>query len=294
MISLDDMMVFTKVAEKQSFTQAADELGIGKARVSQIITKLEKSLNTRLLHRTTRSLSLTDAGARYYEKCRAISELVAEANNEILEVDQVPNGTIRISTPSTAMVNILSEFLHQYPEIKLDIIESDSYSNLIESRCDIALRASSDLEDSSLYAIKLGYFCDMLCASPTYLANQQKIETSEDLLHLDWISHHIVHGDKQLRLTNHRGQVTLLPHSPKVQVRTSASVKEFVLNDLGFAIMPSFTVKKELAQGKLIRILPDVHDLQIPIYAVYQEKTLMPLRIRTLIDFLKQHEEAFG
>ncbi|MDO6542098.1 LysR family transcriptional regulator [Photobacterium sanguinicancri] len=294
MISLDDMMVFAKVAEKQSFTQAGDSLGIGKARVSQIVTKLEKSLSTRLLHRTTRSLSLTDAGARYYDKCKAISEIAEEANSETLDINQIPSGTIRISTPSTTMVGLLSEFLRQYPEVKLDIIESDSYSNLIESRCDIALRASSALEDSSLYAVKLGYFCDMLCASPSYLASHKEIKSSEDLLKLDWISHHIVHGEKQLTLTNSLGQVTQLPHSPKVQVRTSASVKEFVLNSLGFAIMPSFTVNKELAQGELIRILPEVHDLQIPIYAVYQEKALMPLRVRTLIDFLKQHEEAFG
>ncbi|PSW09157.1 LysR family transcriptional regulator [Photobacterium sanctipauli] len=294
MISLDDMMVFAKVAEKQSFTQAADDLGIGKARVSQIVSKLEQALNTRLLHRTTRSLSLTDAGAHYYEKCKMIGDIATQANAETQDVNQVPSGTIRISTPSTALVDILSEFLHRYPEVRLDIIESDSYSNLIESRCDIALRASSTLEDSSLYAVKLGYFCDMICASPTYLATVGTVDTADDLLRLDWISHHIVHGDKQLTFTNNQGQTTHLAHTPKVQVRTAASVKEFVLNDLGFAIMPSFMMKEELAQGKLIRLLPEIHDLQIPIYAVYQEKAFMPLRVRALIDFLKQKENAFG
>ncbi|GAM71566.1 transcriptional regulator [Vibrio sp. JCM 19236] len=149
MISLDDMMVFAKVAEKQSFTQAADELDIGKARVSQIVTKLEQNLNTRLLNRTTRSLSLTDAGARYYEKCKLIDELASEANAETQDVNQMPSGTIRVATPIAALGGLLSEFLHLYPDIKLDIIESDGYSNLIESRCDVALRASSALEDSS-------------------------------------------------------------------------------------------------------------------------------------------------
>ncbi|WP_045452112.1 LysR family transcriptional regulator [Vibrio campbellii] len=293
MISLDDMMVFAKVAEKQSFTQAADDLDIGKARVSQIVSKLEQALNTRLLHRTTRSLSLTDAGLRYYEKCKLIGDIASEANAETQDSQQIPSGTIRISTPSSAMVDILSEFLHLYPEIKLDIIESDSYSNLIESRCDIALRASSALEDSSLYAVKLGYFRDMICATPTYLSNVKAVSKAEDLLALDWISHHIVHGDKQLTMTNSQGHVTRLVHSPKVQVQTAATVKEFVLNHLGFAIMPSFMMKDELARGDLIRILPDVHDLEIPIYAVYQEKALMPLRVRTLIEFLKQKTGAF-
>ncbi|KLV03201.1 LysR family transcriptional regulator [Photobacterium aquae] len=293
MISLDDMMVFAKVAERKSFTLAAEELDIGKARVSQIVSKLEQSLNTRLLHRTTRSLSLTDAGARYYDKCKLIGEIALEANAETQDTNQIPSGIIRISTPSSAMVDILSEFLHLYPKIKLDIVESDSYSNLIESRCDIALRASSALEDSSLYAVKLGYFRDMLCASPAYLAKVAPVTKPEDLLQLDWISHHIVHGDKQLTLTNNQGTITRLPHSPKVQVRTSATVKEFVLNDLGFAIMPSFMMKNELARGELTRLLPDVHDLAIPIYAVYQEKALMPLRVRTLIEFLRQKERAF-
>lgn len=230
MISLDDMMVFAKVAEKQSFTQAADDLDIGKARVSQIVTKLEQNLNTRLLNRTTRSLSLTDAGARYYEKCKLIDELASEANAETQDVNQMPSGTIRVATPIAALGGLLSEFLHLYPDIKLDIIESDGYSNLIESRCDVALRASSALEDSSLYAVKLGYFCDMLCATPKYLEQNGTPASAEELLDLDWVSHQIVHGDKQLTFTNSEGKVTRLVHSPKVQLRTSASVKSFVLN----------------------------------------------------------------
>ncbi|GIU21821.1 LysR family transcriptional regulator [Shewanella sp. MBTL60-007] len=293
MISLDDMMVFAKVAERQSFTQAADDLGIGKARVSQIVSKLELSLNTRLLHRTTRSLSLTDAGLRYYEKCKLIGDIASEANAETQDANQIPSGTIRLSTPTSALVEILSEFLHLYPEIKLDIIESDSYSNLIESRCDIALRASSALEDSSLYAVKLGCFRDMICATPTYLSKVGTVSKPEDLLQLDWITHHIVHGDKQLMMTDSQGNVTRIAHSPKVRVRTAATVKAFVLNHLGFAIMPSFMMKEELARGDLVRLLPDVHDLEIPIYAVYQEKALMPLRVRTLIEFLKQKANAF-
>ncbi|QIA65511.1 LysR family transcriptional regulator [Vibrio astriarenae] len=294
MISLDDMMVFVKVVEKQSFTQAAESLGLGKARVSQIVTKLESNLGTRLLHRTTRSISLTDAGARYYEKCLLVKDIAHEANEEVQNSEQLPSGTLRISTPSTALINLMSEFVAMHPQIKLDIIESDSYSNLIESRCDIALRASSTLEDSSLYAVKLGYFTDMICATPEYLSRFRKVESVEDLAKMDWISHHIVHGEKQLILTNSHGEQTRLPHAPRVQVRTSASVKGFVLNHLGFAIVPSFMVYKELVTGELVRVLPTEHDLKIPIYAVYQEKALMPARVRALLDFLKNKQGEFS
>ncbi|ELR67890.1 Transcriptional regulator, LysR family [Photobacterium marinum] len=294
MISLDDMMVFTRVVETQSFTKAADQLGIGKARVSQIVTKLEKELNTRLLHRTTRSLSLTDTGLGYYEKCQMIQELATQANTEAQKFSSEPSGLIRISTPigNATYTNIFSKFLNQYPQVQLDLLESDSYSDLIESRCDIAIRASSALEDSSLYATRIGEFNDILCASPDYIRRFHELKSAQDLLKLDWISHHIVHGDKQLLLKSSQGEVVKLNMKPKVQVRTTNTLKDFLIKHVGFGVLPDFAVKKELASGELVRILPNIHDVTIPLYAVYQNKALMPLKTRTLIDFLKKEGET--
>ncbi|EGA66605.1 LysR family transcriptional regulator [Vibrio brasiliensis] len=290
MISIDDMMVFTRVVETQSFTKAAEQLGIGKARVSQIVTKLEQELNTRLIHRTTRSLSLTETGAHYYEKCQMIQELATEANNQAQKFSSEPNGMIRVSTPVgiAAYVDLFSQFLAKYPQIQLEIVESDSYSNLIESRCDIAIRASSDLEDSSLYATRIGQFEDILCASPQYLQRFEELQSAQDLLTLDWISHDIVHGDKVLELTSSQGEVVRLKKKARVRVRTTNSLRGFLLNHIGFSVVPEFAVKDELASRELVRILPDVHSVTIPLYAVYQNKALMPLRNRALIDFLKQ------
>jgi DNA-binding transcriptional LysR family regulator len=290
MISIDDMMVFTKVVETQSFTKAAEQSGIGKARVSQIVTKLEQALNTRLLRRTTRSLSLTDSGLCYYNKCQMIQELATQANNEAQKLSSEPSGLIRISIPfgSPAYINLLIKFINTYPKIQLDIMESDRYSDLIESRCDIAIRASSALEDSTLYATKVGEFDDILCASAEYLKGFNTLESAQDLLALDWVSHEIVHGDKQLVLKSSQGKVTKLSKKPKVQVRTTNSLKAFLKNHVGFGILPSSSVKDELTSGELVRLLPTVHNISIPLYAVYQNKELMPLRTRTLIDFIKQ------
>ncbi len=295
MISLDDMMVFAKVVETQSFTQSAEELGIGKARVSQIITKLEQGLNTRLLYRTTRSLSLTDSGIRYYEKCCVIQELASQANTEAQSISHEPSGVLRISTPNdnAAYINLFSEFLSQHPQIQLDIIESDSYINLIASRCDIAIRSSSALEDSSLYAMKFGEFTDILCASPEYLKHFDELQSAQDLLKLDWVSHEIVHGNKRLVLKSSQGEEVKLNHKPKVQVRNTNSLKGFLKNHIGFGILPNIVVNDELASGELVRILPNVHDVTIPLHAVYQNKTLMPLRTRALIEFLKQKKGQF-
>lgn len=290
MISIDNMMVFTKVVEIHSFTQAAEVLGISKARVSQIVTKLEQSLNTRLLQRTTRSLSLTDAGLRYYEKCCVIQALVGEANSEVQITNNDISGMIRISMPvgSVDIINLLSDFIGQYPRVELDIIESDSYSNLIESRCDLAIRAASVLEDSSLHAAKIGEFSEVICASPEYLKNVAPLQYIQDLLKLDWVSHEIVHGDKQLTFKLQQGDVVTLSHKPKVQVRTTNSLKTFLLNHIGFGILPSFSVKNELLSGELVRVLDHIDIATIPWYVMYQNRTLMPLRVRALMEFLKQ------
>lgn len=185
-------------------------------------------------------------------------------------------------------INWLTEFLQRYPLIELDIIESDSYSNLIESRCDIALRASASLEDSALYATEIGQFNDVFCASPTYLQRFEQITSAQDLLKLDWISHKIVHGDKQLVLTNSQGEVVKLITKPQVQVRTTQSMKNFLKNHVGFGILPNFAIHEELESGELVRLLPQVHDYTISMYAVYQDKAYMQQSTRTLIDFLKE------
>ncbi|WEM44595.1 LysR family transcriptional regulator (plasmid) [Photobacterium sp. DA100] len=290
-ISLDDMMVFAAVVEQQSFTKAADILGLGKARVSQVVSRLESNLNTRLLHRTTRSLSLTEAGTLYYQKCREIQEIAYWANAEVQLDNSEPSGLIRISTPvgSHELVRLLSEFLQQYPKISLDIIESDGYQDLTEERCDIAIRASSALADSSLYAVKIGEFTDMLCASKRYLERFAPVTGIGDLAGMKWLSHAIVHGRKHLVLRNGQGQTTVLNKEPALSVRTTSMLRDFVLTGEGFAVMPSFVIENELKSGQIIRILPELHGVTVSLYAVYQHKTLMPRKVRALIDFFKLH-----
>lgn len=290
MVSIDHMMVFCRVVETASFTLAAEELGLGKARVSQIVTRLEQQLNTRLLHRTTRSLSLTDAGAAYYQKCCRIQELAEQANSEVASLDNEPSGPIRVSTAASSeyQISLLSDFLKLYPRVELDIIESDSYSDLIESRCDVAIRASSALEDSSLYAVRIGQFVDILCASSEYIRQFGMPDSMDDLKKMSWISHEIVHGDKQLVLTSAQGEVQKLSIKPKVKVRTGYALKAFLKGHCGFGLAPDFAVNEELASGELVRLLPDIQSAPIPSYVVYQDKTYMSSATRALIDFLKQ------
>lgn len=290
-ISLDDMMTFCFVVETRSFTKAAEELGIGKARVSQIISRLEQRLNTKLLNRSTRSLAVTDAGQTYFEQCVLIRDIALKANSSMQSHKLEPSGTLKISVPLGLPLigDLLSKFIEKYPKVTLDILESDKYQNLIQSRCDIAIRASVELEDSSLYAVKVGEINDIICASPEYLEKFDRVNEPEHLKDLDWISHQIVHGDNILHLHSDKRGKTKVQKKAKVLVRTSSTMKRFLLNGMGFGLLPSFVVKKELESGQLTRILDQYHDVRIPLYAVYVNKKYMPYNLEVFLDYLKIH-----
>jgi DNA-binding transcriptional LysR family regulator len=292
MVSLDSMMVFVTVAETRSFTKAADHLGISKARVSQIISELEQQLKTRLLNRSTRALALTDAGELYFEKCQLIQALALEANQQVQDITLNLSGVIRIAAPVGAkqLIQALAEFMQSYPHINIQLIESDAYSNLIDDRFDIAIRTRPEsLPNANLYAAPLGAFQVILCATPTYLNQFPALKSLGDLQQLAWLCHSIVHKDKQLKITDKTGSEYCVHANPRIMANTALALKGFLLNHMGFSLLPSYLLEDELNQGLLIPILTEHYTMQIPCYAVYANRQLMPLRIRLLIDFLKNY-----
>jgi len=292
--SLDDMLVFAVVVETESFTKAADELGLGRSRVSQIITRLEERLGVRLLNRTTRSLSLTDHGIRYYQQCRLIQDIANEAHNEISDAVANPSGLIRIATPigMDFLAGLLSGFLAQYPDVRVELLESDRYSNLVENRADLAIRVGH-LADSSLHAFKLGAFRDILCASKAYAARYDLAGSPENLAKMKWVSHVDVHGDKSICLKSQAGKEVRINHQAYVGVRSVHSLKQFLLSDVGFGLIPSFCIKSELDEGTLVELLPDHHCIDVPVYAVFPERNLMPHATRVLLDYMKENSFTF-
>jgi DNA-binding transcriptional LysR family regulator len=290
MVSLDAMMVFVTVAETHSFTKAAEHLALSKARVSQIVSELEQQLKTRLLNRSTRALSLTDAGELYFEKCQLIQALALDANQQVQDTRLQLSGLIRIAAPvgSQPLIQALAAFMQLHPHITIQLIESDAYSNLIDDRFDIAIRTRPEsLPNTPLYAAPLGTFQVILCATPRYLANFPPLQNLADLQTLAWLCHSIVYKDKQLKITDINGKEHYIPTTPKIIANTALALKSFLLNDMGFSLLPTYIIEEELKQGSLIPILPELYTIQVPYYAVYANRQLMPLRIRLLIDFLK-------
>src|SRR5688572_17362492 len=181
---LADVAVFVRVVERGSFTLAADELELSRAVVSKYVSRLEERLGARLLHRTTRRLSLTEAGAALFEASRGALERIEEAEAAVAQFQSEPRGRLRVSAPMSFgilhMGPAMSEFARAHPRVTLDVRLDDRYVNLVEESVDVAIRIGN-LSDSSLVARKLTTTRAVACASPAYLEEHGEPETPEDL-----------------------------------------------------------------------------------------------------------------
>src|SRR5512132_3687854 len=184
MDNLADISVFVRVVERGSFTLAADELELSRAVVSKYISRLEERLGARLLNRTTRRLSLTEAGATLFEASRGAIERIDEAEAAVAQFQAAPRGRLRVSAPmSFGILHLgpaIADFAREYPAVMLDIRLDDRFVNLVEDGIDVAVRIGV-LTDSSLVARRLGTTRAVACASPAYLAQHGEPETPEDL-----------------------------------------------------------------------------------------------------------------
>lgn len=181
--NLDGMTVFARVVEEQSFSGAARKLGMSKSAVSKHVTKLEDSLGIRLLNRTTRRLSLTDAGSTFYQHCARVVEEIETAEHALTDLRGTPRGTLRVSAPLTFgqmyMPQLVTEFMEKYPGLHVDIHLADHMVDLVAEGIDMAVRITR-LKDSSLIARKLAEFTGHVVASPDYLAQYGEPKTPQN------------------------------------------------------------------------------------------------------------------
>src|SRR6185295_9001405 len=184
MDALTDIAVFVRVVERGSFTLAADDLALSRAVVSKYLSRLEDRLGARLLHRTTRRLSLTEAGAALFEASRGALERIEEAEAAVAQFQSEPRGRLRVSAPMSFGIlhlgPLLADFARAHPKVSMDLRLDDRYVNLVEDGIDVAVRIGA-LSDSSLVARKLAVTRAIACASPAYLAEHGTPESPEDL-----------------------------------------------------------------------------------------------------------------
>jgi DNA-binding transcriptional LysR family regulator len=288
---LNDVVVFVAVADAGGFTAAARRLGITTAAVSKSITRLEQRLSTRLFTRTTRTVHMTDAGARYYTRCRPALDELARGEDEALEEAGSMRGRIRVELPTTlgrmVVIPVLSEFLRSYPDIALDIRLNDRVVDLVGESVDVAVRFGS-LKDSSLTVHKLGLTRICHCASPAYLEQYGTPRTLADLEQHRLITYLSQQTRRPYMWTFQvDGEThTMLPNS-RTEIDDSGANRSLGLAGAGIVQELSFHVRDDLLAGRLLRVLPEYDAPGLDVSLVFPSGRAMPSRVRALVRFLR-------
>lgn len=287
---IDGMRTFSQVVASGSFTRAAEQLGVSKKLVSKYVAELEAHLGVRLLHRTTRSLSLTEAGALYHARCIQLLEDLDTLEEALQTETAQPRGRLLISAPVTFgelhLVPLINAFRTSYPEISIELRLSDRYVSLVDEGFDLAIRIG-DLEDSGLIARKLAPAPILLCAAPDYLARAGTPTHPDDLKnHACILDSNLRSGSNWHFLIN--GKKKSVAVSGSLTVNSARSARDFALLGCGIALCPTYVTAPDLEAGRLVPLLSEFNALDISIYAVYDSNRHLAPKVRAFVDFLVQ------
>lgn len=291
MDKLSCMQTFVAVVESGGFSEAARRVGVSKAMVSKQVGQLENDLGVRLLHRTTRRVNATSAGQAYFEQCRPILTELEELDAAMHSNSSEPKGELRVTAPISFaelhLMRAVSRFSHCYPEVRLNLILSDRFVDLVEERIDVAIRIG-ELEDSSLVARKLGETSLLACAAPGYLDRHGEPtrpgQLSEHLCVVD-----SNHPTGSLWTFRKAGKDISVNVTAKVMVNGARAARELTLLGEGISYLPSFAIAEEIAAGRLLRLLPDHESMPLGIYAIYPHRRHLSAKVRLFIDHLSEH-----
>jgi DNA-binding transcriptional LysR family regulator len=292
MENLTDIAIFVRVVECGSFTKAADQLELSRAAISKYLSRLEERLGVRLLNRTTRRLSLTEAGAELFEASRGALERIDEAESAVARLQNEPKGRLKVNAPMSFGVMHLApampEFLRLYPGIHVDLRMDDRLVDLYEEGFDIGVRIAK-LADSSLVAKKLAPCRQVACASPAYLKEFGEPQTVDDLAAHNCILYTYSATANVWHFTAPSGREIPVAVQGNLRANNGMASREAALRGLGVLLVPTFYVGEELRQGKLQRILADYTLPELGIYAVWPQRNFVAPKVRAFVDFLAKH-----
>lgn len=285
------MESFTRVAKAGSFAGAAESLGVSRAIMSKHIKDLEDQLGVRLLHRTTRRLSLTEIGLRYYAFCTEVLDQIGAQHDEIGQLQHAARGEIKLLAPKSFgnlhLATLVADFVAEHEEIKVSMLLTDdtfSASNMIDNGIDLAIRVTRTA-DSTIVIKRIGSLSWLLCASPDYLAangtpvRPGDLQQHQCLAHLKYLSDGALHlkGPKGARRVRLAGRFS---------ANSSLALRAGAVRGLGVALLPAYCVERDIARGRLVRVLSDYTISAQPVFALYPHPRYVPLKVRLLIDYL--------
>lgn len=283
----DGISEFVYVAEYESFTRAAKELGISTAQVSRQISALEKRLSIKLLYRTTRKVSLTEEGRVFYQHCRGVLDGLDAAEQAVSNLQSKPQGRIKLTAPVTygeqQLVPLINDFMVQYRDIEVTAFLSNQKIDLVEGGYDLAIRVGK-LSDSTLMAKKLSRRTNFVCAAPAYLNHYGTPRTLSELG-----QHNCLLGTRDYWRFVETNKERNLPVSGTVQYNSGHSLVDAALKGLGIVQLPDYYVQKYLKTGELVSILDSYREPEESIWAIYPHNRHLSPKIRLLVDYLAEH-----
>ncbi len=288
--ALQELSLFVAVAESEGFSAAARRLGVSKASVSVAIARLEARLGVRLFQRTTRSLSLTEAGKAVLPHAQRSLLAARDAEEAATRALASPRGLLRVNAPMSFgllhVVPALGEFARRYSEVRVDLVLDDRVLDLVEGGFDLALRIG-DLPDSSLVALRIGTSRNVIVAHPEYLRERGSPRSPAELKEHAALVYSL--SSSGARWTFTRGaESQSVRVEPRLLANSSLALRQALLHQLGVARMPWFVVGEELARGELVRLLPDWQLPELGIFALVSARDYLPPKTRVFIEFLRE------
>jgi len=286
-----DYTLLARVVEAGSLSAAGRLMGLSPAMVSKRLARLEARLGVKLAHRTTRRLTLTEAGERFHADVVAILEAVRTAEERLTGGGEVPVGPLRVAAPTSFgrlhVAPHLPAFLERYCQVDLRIELSDTFSDLVADRIDVAIRIAPEIP-AGLVATRLAHSRRVLCAAPAYLKRQGIPESLKDLA--DARRHRLLAADGQLPWRLVRGkQAVMVEGSSHVRTNSSEVVRELCVGGVGIALRSLWDVSKLLAEGSLVRLLPDYEgSLDVAIYAVRPKAAVEAPAVAAFVAFMAE------
>jgi DNA-binding transcriptional LysR family regulator len=293
--TLDDlvsMAMFARVVEAASFTAAADALGVSKSAVSKRVAALEERLGARLLHRTTRRLSLTPDGARLHERCLHMLRAVDDAAELVQADGDEPRGVLRVNCSSTLAEHHLggavTAFVARHPKVQVDLSTDNALIDLISERIDVAVRMATRLDSSSLVARRIATSHKLACASPGYLAARGTPRVPDDLRGHACLHFSALRPELEWRFEGGE-RATVVPVTGPLQSDNVEALRRAAVAGAGIVLLPTFVVAGDLEAGRLVTVLDDHPVAALGVFVLYARGKFVPTKVRAFVDHLASH-----
>jgi len=287
--------VFVEVVKRDGFARAAEALGTSPANVTRYISDLEAHLQTRLLNRSSRWMSLTSSGEALFERARSILDDVAEAEAIVSSAALQPHGVLRVNAPLSFgvlhLAPLWAKFMRLYPDVRLEVALIDRVVDIVEEGYDMAVRISR-AGSASHVARKLATSRNVLCAAPEYLQQRGMPRTPAELLQHDGIGYSYAVNADEWAILDAAGQVHTIKMPCVMHTNNGDTARAAALGGLGIIWQPTFLIGDDLRSGRLQRVLPEYHLPDMDVLAVYPSRRHLSAKVRVMIDFLVRELEG--